>query len=79
MAWQQLSLYTRSISDWTLCQWTSKTIAKSCSGLGVGTLMLLAPFGFRMIDPQLRVRLPLRIHFLWHLMNTVMLGWVIEV
>ncbi len=43
-----------------------------------GALMLLVSLTFRSLDMPLCPRWPLGTHFLWHLLNAVMLAWMIE-
>lgn len=56
-----------------------KRLPKASLGLGIGTVMLLTSLCFRILDLPLCAKLPLGMHFLWHLINVVMLGWMIEV
>ncbi|MEM6886869.1 MAG: ceramidase domain-containing protein [Pseudomonadota bacterium] len=48
-------------------------------GLGIGAALLALSLTFRTLDLPLCGSLPLGTHFLWHLLNAVMLGWMIEV
>lgn len=48
-------------------------------GLAVGAGLLLVSLTFRTFDAPLCADWPLGTHFLWHLLNAVMLGWMIEV
>lgn len=48
-------------------------------GLALGAGLLAASLTFRSLDQPLCAALPLGTHFLWHLLNAVMLGWMIEV
>ena len=48
-------------------------------GLAFGAVILIASLTFRSIDEPLCAALPLGTHFLWHILNGVMLGWMIEV
>ena len=56
-----------------------KRKAKVALGLCVGSIMLLISIGFRSIDLQVCPSMPIGTHFLWHLINALMLGWMIEV
>ncbi|MGQ0566081.1 MAG: ceramidase domain-containing protein [Gemmobacter sp.] len=48
-------------------------------GLAVGAGVLVVSLAFRSVDQTLCAQLPLGTHFLWHVLNGVMLGWMIEV
>ena len=48
-------------------------------GLAIGAGLLVASLTFRTLDMPLCGALPLGTHFLWHILNAVMLGWMIEV
>lgn len=48
-------------------------------GLALGAALLSLSLTFRSLDMPLCAALPLGTHFLWHLLNAVMLGWMIEV
>lgn len=48
-------------------------------GLAVGAGILIASLLARTLDAPLCAALPLGTHFLWHVLNAVMLGWMIEV
>ncbi|TCO69911.1 ceramidase domain-containing protein [Rhodovulum euryhalinum] len=48
-------------------------------GLALGGGLLVLSLGFRTLDGPLCGVLPLGTHFLWHLLNATMLGWMIEV
>ncbi len=48
-------------------------------GLGIGAAILFVSITFRSIDAPLCNLLPMGTHFVWHLLNAVMLGWMIEV
>ena len=43
-----------------------------------GAALLAVSIGFRALDSGVCDRWPLGTHFLWHLLNAVMLGWMIE-
>jgi len=47
-------------------------------GLGVGAALLALSLTFRSLDMLVCPSLPLGTHFLWHILNAVMLGWMIE-
>jgi len=48
-------------------------------GLAVGAAILIVSLFFRTIDGAVCPRFPPGTHFLWHLLNALMLGWMIEV
>ena len=48
-------------------------------GLAVGAGILVVSLVFRSLDQTVCGAFPLGTHFLWHLLNGVMLGWMIEV
>lgn len=48
-------------------------------GLLVGAGLLCLSLGFRMADGPVCAVFPLGTHFLWHILNAVMLGWMIHV
>lgn len=48
-------------------------------GFALGALLLIFSLTFRSLDAPLCAVLPFGTHFLWHLLNAAMLGWMIEV
>ena len=48
-------------------------------GLVIGAALLTLSLTFRTLDAPLCAALPLGTHFLWHILNAVMLGWMIAV
>lgn len=48
-------------------------------GLALGAVLLVLSLAFRTLDAPLCEVVPRGTHFLWHLLNAVMLGWMIEV
>ncbi|SFP05501.1 ceramidase domain-containing protein [Tranquillimonas alkanivorans] len=48
-------------------------------GLAIGAGILVASLVFRSLDAPLCDAVPVGTHFLWHLLNALMLGWMIEV
>jgi len=48
-------------------------------GLAVGVAILLASLTFRSLDEAVCASVPVGTHFMWHVLNAVMLGWMIEV
>lgn len=52
---------------------------ETARGMAIGAGILLLSLFFRTIDLPVCERLPLGTHFLWHVLNGIMLGWMIEV
>ena len=48
-------------------------------GLAVGTFILVISMLARILDVPLCQKIPLGTHFVWHVLNAVMLAWMIEV
>jgi hypothetical protein len=48
-------------------------------GLGIGAGVLVVSLTMRTIDGAVCEAVPLGTHFLWHILNGIMLGWMIEV
>ncbi|MEM8537554.1 MAG: ceramidase domain-containing protein [Pseudomonadota bacterium] len=48
-------------------------------GLAIGAGLLLVSLTFRSLDMRLCAAVPLGTHFAWHILNGIMLGWMIEV
>lgn len=48
-------------------------------GLAIGAGLLIASLIFRTIDEPLCGVVPFGTHFMWHILNATMLGWMIEV
>lgn len=48
-------------------------------GMALGAAILCVSLGFRMLDGVSCAVLPIGTHFMWHLLNGLMLGWMIEV
>ncbi|WP_439155026.1 ceramidase domain-containing protein [Yoonia sp.] len=53
--------------------------AELARGFLAGAAILTASITFRSLDARLCDALPIGTHFLWHVLNGVMLGWMIEV
>jgi hypothetical protein len=56
-----------------------KRAPETAWGLGVGAGILILSLGFRTTDMAVCEAFPLGTHFLWHILNGIMLGWMIEV
>ena len=48
-------------------------------GLAIGGGLLLLSLTFRSLDMPMCHHVPMGTHFMWHILNAVMLGWMIEV
>ncbi|KIC50829.1 ceramidase domain-containing protein [Tateyamaria sp. ANG-S1] len=48
-------------------------------GFVIGAAILLVSLTARSVDEMLCAQIPLGTHFLWHILNGLMLGWMIEV
>lgn len=48
-------------------------------GLAIGAAILVLSLGFRSVDEMFCAGFPLGTHFMWHILNGIMLGWMIEV
>ncbi len=53
--------------------------AATARGLALGAGLLVVSLTFRSLDEVLCPAIPVGTHFLWHLLNAAMLGWMIEV
>ncbi|RJL21554.1 ceramidase domain-containing protein [Paracoccus siganidrum] len=56
-----------------------RRLPETARGLAIGAGILIASLTFRTLDQPLCGALPFGTHFLWHVLNAVMLGWMIEV
>ena len=56
-----------------------RTHPATARGLLIGAGILALSLGFRMLDKPLCDLIPVGTHFLWHILNGIMLGWMIEV
>ncbi len=54
-------------------------LPETARGLAVGAAILVASLTFRSLDEGLCDAVPLGTHFMWHVLNAIMLGWMIEV
>jgi uncharacterized membrane protein (GlpM family) len=52
---------------------------QTARGMALGAGILIASLVFRSMDRAICDAVPLGTHFLWHLLNALMLGWMIEV
>lgn len=51
----------------------------TAQGLGIGAGILCLSLAARSVDEALCAVIPLGTHFAWHILNALMLGWMIEV
>lgn len=56
----------------------ARRLPEVARGLGIGAAILFASVTARALDAPLCDWLPMGTHFLWHLLNAAMLGWMIE-
>ena len=56
-----------------------RTAPDTARGLAIGVGILILSLFFRSIDQAVCDAFPLGTHFLWHLLNALMLAWMIEV
>ncbi len=52
---------------------------ETARGLALGAAILAVSLTFRSLDQPLCGTIPVGTHFLWHILNGLMLGWMIEV
>lgn len=57
----------------------SRRATETARGLGIGAGILALSLTFRSLDMGVCASFPLGTHFLWHILNGIMLGWMIEV
>lgn len=56
-----------------------KRLPDTARGLAIGAGILIVSLTFRTLDQSLCEAVPLGTHFMWHILNAIMLGWMIEV
>ncbi len=82
---QQLPFFSISNFYWTvpllLCLYAYPLRHKPgiASGFLIGAAILTVSISFRSVDEILCESIPFGTHFLWHILNGVMLGWMIHV
>ncbi len=54
-------------------------VPETAQGLAIGAGLLCLSLTARSLDLQICAAIPLGTHFLWHILNAIMLGWMIEV
>ncbi|MEL6523315.1 MAG: ceramidase domain-containing protein [Pseudomonadota bacterium] len=61
------------------CVLFSRQLGETARGMLIGAAILCGSISIRSVDMALCPNFPLGTHFLWHCLNGVMLGWMIEV
>ncbi|KPA20891.1 Ceramidase [Shimia sp. SK013] len=56
-----------------------KRLPEVSKGLAIGVVILMVSLMMRSLDARVCEAVPLGTRFLWHILNAVMLGWMIEV
>ncbi|MEM6589383.1 MAG: ceramidase domain-containing protein [Pseudomonadota bacterium] len=56
-----------------------RTHPATARGLLIGVGLLMVSITFRSLDEPLCTQVPIGTHFVWHILNAIMLGWMIEV
>lgn len=59
--------------------WLRGVAPATTRGLAIGAALLCASLTFRSLDIALCEAVPFGTHFMWHILNGVMLGWMVEV
>ena len=59
--------------------WLMRADRATSRGLAIGAGLLIVSLAFRTLDAPLCAAVPVGTHFIWHLLNAAMLGWMIEV
>ncbi|MGL6211738.1 MAG: hypothetical protein ACRC14_18095 [Paracoccaceae bacterium] len=59
--------------------WLMRGVPETARGLAVGAGILIVSLTFRTLDEPLCGLVPFGTHFMWHILNAVMLAWMIEV
>lgn len=59
--------------------WVLRRSAATARGFVIGAAILVVSLAFRTLDGPVCAVKPLGTHYLWHILNAVMLGWMIEV
>lgn len=59
--------------------WLWRSAPQTAQGLAVGAALLCVSLFARTVDDPVCQVFPLGTHFLWHLINAIMLGWMIHV
>ncbi len=54
-------------------------VPETARGLAIGAGILIVSILFRAMDEPFCTQIPLGTHFMWHILNAIMLGWMIEV
>lgn len=62
-----------------LYAWLLRDTPALSRGLAMGAGLLMVSLTFRCLDMPICSTLPLGTHFLWHILNAILLAWMIEV
>ncbi len=54
-------------------------VPDTARGLAIGAMILIASITFRALDEPICGQIAFGTHFIWHILNALMLGWMIEV
>ena len=68
-----------SVAALIAAYWLWLRESRTGQGLLMGAVILCVSLGFRMADDVVCEVFPLGTHFMWHILNGVMLGWMIHV
>lgn len=68
--WTAIALYAVALA---------RRAPATARGLGIGAALLFASLAFRSADYAVCDAVPVGSHFMWHILNGAMLGWMIEV
>ena len=56
-----------------------KRLPEVAQGLAIGAVILVVSIGFRAVDEAICPHVVKGTHFVWHILNAIMLAWMIEV
>lgn len=59
--------------------WLWRSAPETGRGLAIGATLLIISLTFRTVDEVVCAGFPTGTHFMWHILNAMMLGWMIEV
>ena len=79
LSWFNPNLHTHTGTHFTLFTYFKQKFPDVSKGLAVGALLLTISMFARSVDLPLCEIIPTGTHFLWHVINAIMLAWMIEV